>query len=60
MMDALVNVRTGAVTEAARDDGESRFRGSDAIGFVEEQIVAWGAADTLARCSTLVGRDAEL
>ena len=37
-------VRTGAVTAAARDDGEHRFRAGEAIGFVEEELVAWGDA----------------
>ncbi|MEA2247717.1 MAG: fatty acid kinase, partial [Solirubrobacteraceae bacterium] len=36
MREALEAVKTGAVTEAARDDGEARFRAGDAIGFVEE------------------------
>ena len=41
-------VRTGAVTAAARDDAEARFRRGDAVGFVDEQLVAWGGpSDTL-------------
>ncbi len=35
-------VRTGSVAEAARDDSEGRFAAGDAVGFVDEQIVAWG------------------
>ena len=42
MNEALEHVRTGAVTHAARDDVEGRFRRGDAVGFVDEQIVAWG------------------
>ena len=45
MRDALAGVRTGAVTEAARDDAEqrpARFRRGDAVGFVDEELVAWG------------------
>ena len=42
MNEALANVRTGAVTEAARDDAEGRFRRGEAVGFVDEQLVAWG------------------
>ena len=42
MIDTLERIRTGAVAPAARDDAEGRFRAGDAVGFVEEQIVAWG------------------
>ena len=40
--DALARVRTGAVAPAARDDAQGRFRGGDAVGFVGEELVAWG------------------
>jgi DAK2 domain fusion protein YloV len=39
---ALAGVRTGAVAPAAREDAQGRFARGDAVGFVEEQIVAWG------------------
>jgi dihydroxyacetone kinase-like predicted kinase len=42
MAQTLARVRTGAVAPAARDDAKGRFREGDAVGFVEEQIVAWG------------------
>ncbi len=42
MVQTLERVRTGAVAPAARDDVQGRFREGDAVGFVEEQIVAWG------------------
>jgi DAK2 domain fusion protein YloV len=42
MIETLEHVRTGAVAPAARDDAQGRFREGDAVGFVEEQIVAWG------------------
>jgi DAK2 domain fusion protein YloV len=42
LMDALARVRTGAVAPAARDDAQGRFRRGDAVGFVEEQVLAWG------------------
>ena len=42
MMETLERVRTGAVAPAARDDLQGRFREGDAVGFVEEEIVAWG------------------
>lgn len=39
---ALARVRTGAVAPAARDDAAGRFRRGDAVGFVGDEIVAWG------------------
>ncbi|HZU39655.1 MAG TPA: DAK2 domain-containing protein [Solirubrobacteraceae bacterium] len=42
MNATLERVRTGAVAPAARDDLQGRFREGDAVGFVDEQIVAWG------------------
>jgi dihydroxyacetone kinase-like predicted kinase len=42
MTATLERVRTGAVAPAARDDAQGRFREGDAVGFVDEQIVAWG------------------
>jgi dihydroxyacetone kinase-like predicted kinase len=44
----LAEVNVGAVAPAARDDKQDRFRAGDAVGFVGEEIVAWGApGDTL-------------
>jgi fatty acid kinase len=61
MNEALANVRTGAVTEAARDDAEGRFRRGEAVGFVDEQIVAWGEPGaTLEAVLGELGREAEL
>jgi DAK2 domain fusion protein YloV len=42
MAQTLEHVRTGAVAPAARDDIQGRFREGDALGFIEEKIVAWG------------------
>ena len=42
MLETLEHVRTGAVAPAARDDAQGRFRAGEAVGFVEEEIVAWG------------------
>jgi DAK2 domain fusion protein YloV len=44
MQRALAGVRTGAVAPAARDDVQGRFRQGEAVGFVDEEIVVWGAA----------------
>ena len=61
MCAALDRVRTGAVAPAARDDSQGRFRAGDAIGFVEEQIVAWGEPEpTLRAVFDRLGGDAEL
>jgi uncharacterized protein len=42
LKDALAHVRTGAVAPAARDDAQGRFKRGEAVGFVEEQVTAWG------------------
>ncbi len=42
LTEALGHVRTGAVARAARDDAQHRFARGEAVGFVEEQVVAWG------------------
>ncbi|HET8759104.1 MAG TPA: DAK2 domain-containing protein [Solirubrobacteraceae bacterium] len=61
MTAALANVRTGAVTGAARDDVEGRFRRGEAVGFVDEQLVAWGEpGETLEAVLGELGREAEL
>ncbi len=61
MLEALEAIRTGAVTEAARDDGEQRFRAGEAIGFVEEELVAWGEpGETLRKVLDSLSADAEL
>jgi fatty acid kinase len=61
MRTAIAQVRTGAVTEAARDDAEGRFRRGEAVGFVDEQLVAWGEpGETLEAVLGELGREAEL
>ncbi len=61
MTDAMSLVRTGAVAEAARDDAQGRFRRGEAIGFVEEEVVAWGAPEqTLEQVLEHLAVDAEL
>ena len=46
---ALDGLRVGAVAPAARDDKQGRFRAGDAVGFVDEEISAWGAPDQTLR-----------
>jgi DAK2 domain fusion protein YloV len=42
MLRALTGLRTGGVAPAARDDGRGRFRSGEAVGYVEDELVAWG------------------
>jgi DAK2 domain fusion protein YloV len=42
LTETLARVRTGAVAPAARDDSQGRFRRGDAVGFVQEEVLAWG------------------
>jgi hypothetical protein len=47
--DAAQRIRTAAVASAARDDPQGRFRAGDALGYVDDELVAWGTpAETLA------------
>ena len=58
---ALAEISTGAVAPAARDDAQGRFRHGDAVGFVGEQLVAWGGAgSTLAATIERLAAEAEL
>jgi uncharacterized protein len=61
MNATLERVRTGAVAPAARDDLQGRFREGDAVGFVDEQIVAWGRPrEALRSVLERLASDAEL
>ncbi len=61
MRKTLERVRTGAVAPAARDDAQGRFREGDAIGFVEEKLVAWGnPRETLRDVLEQLAENAEL
>jgi DAK2 domain fusion protein YloV len=40
--EALARVRTGAIAPAARDDAQGRFSRGDAVGFVQDEVLAWG------------------
>jgi dihydroxyacetone kinase-like predicted kinase len=58
---ALERVRSGSVAPAARDDVEGRFRVGDAVGFVDETLVAWGRPEaTLAQVFASLGDGSEL
>ena len=61
MSSTLERLRTGAVAPAARDDAQGRFREGDAVGFVEEEMVAWGGPrETLRAVLEQLAQDAEL
>ena len=61
MEAALEQVRTGGVARAARDDGHGRFAAGEAVGYVEEQLVAWGGPEsTLGRVLEQLADGAEL
>jgi dihydroxyacetone kinase-like predicted kinase len=58
---ALGGIASGGVAPAARDDARGRFRRGDAIGFVGEDIVAWGGAgSTLEATIRKLGEGAEI
>ncbi len=61
MEAVLAATRLGGVAEAARDDGAGRFTAGEAVGFVDEEIIAWGDVETTLRAVLLaVGDGAEL
>jgi uncharacterized protein len=61
MQDALDAVRTGGVAPAARQDPDGRFTIGDAVGYVGDDLVAWGEpGDTLKIVLGRISTDAEL
>jgi dihydroxyacetone kinase-like predicted kinase len=59
--EGLAGVRTGGVAEAARDDPAGRFAPGDALGYVGEDLVAWGAPEpTLGAVLAGVAQDCEV
>ncbi len=61
LVEALAHVRTGAVAPAARDDAQGRFKRGEAVGFVAEDVHAWGdPAQTLEAVISKLAEDAEL
>ena len=61
MNEALAALRTGAVAQAARADAQGRFGEGEAVGFVEEEVVAWGEPrETLLAVLSQLADDAEL
>jgi DAK2 domain fusion protein YloV len=61
MVDALDALRVGSVAPAAREDRQGRFTIGDAVGFVQDEIIAWGdPRETLTAVLAALGQDAEL
>jgi DAK2 domain fusion protein YloV len=61
MREALARLRTGAVAPAARDDAKGRFKRGQAVGFVEDGVLAWGnPRETLQAVMARLGDGAEL
>ena len=59
--DMLSGIRTGGVTEAARDDAAGRFSRGDAVGFAGEEIIVWGdTASTLTATLSEISKGAEI
>jgi uncharacterized protein len=58
---ALDEIKVGAVAPAARDDKQNRFRAGNAVGFIGDEIVAWGeAGETLAAVIARLADGAEV
>jgi dihydroxyacetone kinase-like predicted kinase len=61
LVEALAGIRAASVAPAARDDAQGRFVTGDAVGFVADEIVAWGGAgSTLAETMESLGKGAEI
>ena len=59
--DALAGLRTGAVAPAARADPAGRFAPGEAVGFLGEEVIAWGEpAATLRAVLAALAPGAEL
>jgi uncharacterized protein len=61
LADVLERVRTGAVAPAARDDAQGRFQEGEAVGFLGDELVAWGRPEeTLRSVLRALSDEAEL
>jgi uncharacterized protein len=61
METVLAEIATGGVARAAREDTHGRFGIGDAIGFVNDELVAWGTpVETLRSVLESLAEDAEL
>ncbi len=61
LAESVKGMRIGSVAPAARDDANGRFSAGDAVGFVSEEIVAWGEPqEVLSRTLEQLGGGAEI
>ncbi|MCW3038534.1 MAG: hypothetical protein JWM31_439 [Solirubrobacterales bacterium] len=61
MSAAIASIRTGSVAPAARVDSAGRYGIGDAVGFVDDELVAWGQPrETLRAVIAALGEGAEL
>ncbi len=61
LRSAAAGLRTGGVARSARDDARGRFRAGDAVGYVEDELVAFGnPAETLAGVARRMAPGSEL
>jgi DAK2 domain fusion protein YloV len=61
LSEALAHLRTGAVAQAARDDARGRFGRGEAVGFVADEVIAWGnPKETLRAVLTALADGAEM
>ena len=47
--EAAESLTTGGIAPAARDDAQGRFQAGDAVGYAEEELVAWGGPEDVLR-----------
>ncbi len=61
LVSELAVLRTGAVARAGREDAQGRFHEGEAIGFVDDELVAWGSPElTLQHVLRALGEGSEL
>jgi DAK2 domain fusion protein YloV len=61
LSEALAVVRSGGVARAARADAQGRFAAGEAVGYVDDELVAWGEPEpTLRQVLESLGDGAEL
>jgi DAK2 domain fusion protein YloV len=61
MLEAAEAIRTAAVAPAARKDPTGRYDIGDAVGFVDDELVAWGQPrETLQQVLATLAADAEI
>ncbi|MDQ8043842.1 MAG: DAK2 domain-containing protein [Solirubrobacteraceae bacterium] len=59
--EQLESLRSGGIAPAAKDDASGRFKTGDALGYVGDELVAWGDRDDVVRLTlAAVSEDAEL